>query len=52
MGENGRRSDYDYGDAFHNLVPDSLHPNAEGCKQIVTPGILKALSGEIAAKPL
>ena len=42
--------------AFHKLVPDSLHPNAEGCKQIVTPGILKALSGEIAgeiaAKPL
>lgn len=43
-------------DAFHDLVPDSLHPNAEGCKQIITPGILEALSGEnaeeLVAKPL
>lgn len=30
-------------DAFHKLVPDGLHPNASGCSQIVTPGILKAL---------
>jgi lysophospholipase L1-like esterase len=35
-------------DAFREFVPDGLHPNAEGCKQIVTPNILKALKVEKA----
>jgi lysophospholipase L1-like esterase len=35
-------------DAFREFVPDGLHPNAEGCKRIVTPNILKALKVEKA----
>lgn len=25
------------------LVPDGIHPNAEGCKQVILPNILRAL---------
>lgn len=28
---------------FTALVPDGIHPNAEGCKQIILPNILRAL---------
>lgn len=28
---------------FTSLVPDGIHPNAEGCKQIILPNILRAL---------
>ena len=28
---------------FAALVPDGIHPNAEGCKQIILPNILRAL---------
>ena len=27
---------------FANYVPDTIHPGEEGCRQVVTPGILKA----------
>jgi lysophospholipase L1-like esterase len=30
-------------DGFRQLAPDGLHPNATGCEQIVTPGILATL---------
>lgn len=28
---------------FSALVPDGIHPNAEGCKQVILPNILRAL---------
>jgi acyl-CoA thioesterase-1 len=28
---------------YKALVPDGIHPSAEGCKQVITPGILNAL---------
>jgi lysophospholipase L1-like esterase len=30
-------------EAFKQLVPDGIHPNADGCKTIITPNIIKAL---------
>ena len=35
---------------FTALVPDGIHPNAEGCKQIILPNILRALG--VKDKPL
>ena len=34
---------------FRKLVPDGIHPNAEGCKSVITPNILKALGLPSAA---
>jgi lysophospholipase L1-like esterase len=28
---------------FSEYVPDGIHPNAEGCKAVITPGIVRAL---------
>lgn len=34
----------DQGEAeYRKLVPDGIHPNAKGCGEVITPGILKAL---------
>ena len=35
---------------FDRYIPDSVHPNAEGCAKIVTPAILKTLGVTVAAK--
>jgi lysophospholipase L1-like esterase len=35
---------------FTALVPDGIHPNAEGCKQVILPNILRALG--VKDKPL
>jgi acyl-CoA thioesterase-1 len=36
---------------FSALVPDGIHPNAEGCKQIILPNILRALGVKTEATP-
>ena len=38
---------------FTALVPDGIHPNAEGCKQVILPNILRALGvkSEPATEP-
>lgn len=37
-------------EAFARYVPDTIHPSEEGCRRLVTPGILKTL-GLAAAPP-
>ena len=36
---------------FHQYVPDTIHPTAAGCSEVVTPVILKALGISAGAKP-
>ena len=36
---------------FTALVPDGIHPNAEGCKQVILPNILRALGVKSEAAP-
>jgi lysophospholipase L1-like esterase len=36
---------------FTALVPDGIHPNAEGCKQIILPNILRALGVKTETTP-